>query len=283
MSSGSQSRLNTPVTRLGIIAGSGRLPALLLDHCRHAGVHPFIIALKGQADPALYNGQAHVVLRLGAAGDLFRVLREQYIEDVVMIGAVRKPSLMDLRPDFYAARFLARVGFSALGDNSLLSAIKKQMEREGIRVHGVHKFLPDILMSDGLVGGPPPDTWQMRDIDVGIAASQALGRDDLGQSVIVLNGKVIGEEGPAGTDALIGTHGAPGAILVKTCKPQQDRDIDLPTIGPDTVMACAKKGMAGIALQSGSAFIVDRDNVRDLAERHGLFVVGIRAEGHHAH
>lgn len=270
------------VTRLGIIAGAGRLPALLLEQCDRANIHPHIIALKGQADPALYAGRDHVVLRLGAAGDLFRYLRDKNIQDVVMIGAVKKPSLFDLRPDFYAARFLTRVGFSALGDDTLLTAIRKQMEKEGFTVHGLHRFLPDILMTQGLVGGPPPDTNQLMDIDTGIAASQALGRNDRGQSVIVLNRRVIGEEGPDGTDALIRAHGAPGAILVKTCKPQQDRDIDLPTVGPDTVRLCAEKKMAGIALQSGSAFLVDRDNVAALAEQHGLFVVGVTVKETHA-
>lgn len=263
------------ITRLGIIAGAGRLPALLLDHCDRAGIHPYIIALKGQADPALYQGRDHIVLRLGAAGDLFRFLRAQDIQHVVMIGAVKKPSLFDLRPDFYAARFLARVGFSTLGDDTLLSAIRKQMEKEGFSVHGLHAFLPDILMTRGLIGGPPPDMHQLKDIEAGIAASQAIGRSDQGQSVIVLHGKIIGEEGLEGTDALIQTHGTAGAVLVKTCKPQQDRDLDLPTVGPDTVTLCAAKKMAGIALQSGSAFLVDRDNVTLLAERHGVFVVGI--------
>lgn len=248
---------------------------MLLDHCRRNNIHPFIIALKGQADPALYADADHAVLRLGAAGDLFRTLRENRITDVVMIGAVKKPSLFDLRPDFYAARFLARVGFASLGDDTLLSAIKKQMEHEGITVHGAHRFLPDILMTEGLIGGPPPDTNQLRDIDAGIIASRALGRADKGQCVIIRNGAVIGEEGPDGTDALIAAHGAPGAVLVKTCKPQQDRDIDLPTIGPDTVEGCAVRGMAGIALQVGSAFIVDRDEVRECAERQGIFVLGM--------
>lgn len=282
MPSRPQSRVSEGVTRLGIIAGAGQLPALLLNHCRARNIYPFIIALKGQAEPALYTGVDHVVLRLGAGRDLFRTLREHDISDVVMIGAVTKPSLLDLRPDFYAARFLARVGFSALGDNSLLSAIKIQMEKEGVRVHGLHEFLPDILMTEGLVGGPPPDTNQMKDIDAGIATSQALGRADRGQSVIVLNGRVMGEEGMAGTNALIRAHGTRGAILVKTCKPQQDRAIDLPTIGPDTITLCAAQGMAGIALEAGSAFIIDRDNVAALAERHGLFVVGVSVKETHA-
>lgn len=282
MPSRPQGRLMTGIARLGIIAGAGRLPALLVERCRRDNIHPYIIALKGQADPALCIGLDHTVLRLGAAGDLFRYLRLNDITDVVMIGAVRKPSLLDLRPDLYATRFLAKVGFATLGDNSLLSAIKKQMQREGITVHGVHTFLPDILMTEGLIGGVPPTTAQLGDIDAGINASQSLGRDDRGQSVIVLNGAVIGEEGPEGTDALIDTKGARGAILVKTCKPQQDKDIDLPTIGPETVRHCAAQGMAGIALQAGSAFIVDKETVADLAQQLGLFVIGIQVTDTHA-
>ncbi len=276
MPSRPQSGLGPSPSTLAIIAGAGRLPALLVEQCIRSGITPHIIALKGQAEPGLYKDRAHVVLRLGAAGDMFRYLRENNLHDIVMIGAVKKPSIFDLRPDFYAARFLTRVGFSALGDDSLLTAIRRQMEKEGFTVHGAHRFLPDIMMTEGLIGGPPPDTNQMKDIDIGIAASQTLGSDDRGQSVIVKNGRIIGEEGPDGTDALLRAHGAPGAILVKTCKPQQDRDIDLPTIGPDTVAICAEKEMAGIALQAGSAFIVDRDEVRARAEQDSIFVVGIK-------
>lgn len=277
MPSGTQSCLNTPIQKLGIIAGRGRLPALLLEQCDTQGITPFIIGLKGQTDPALLQGRDHILIRLGAAGDMVRGLKERGVTDMVMIGAVHRPSLLDLRPDWYAAKFLAGVSFSKLGDDGLLKAIRRELEtKEGITIHGIQNFIPDIMMTEGLVGGPAPDAALQADIEIGIAASKALGRADKGQSVIVKDGVVIGEEGPRGTDALIQDKGCPGAILAKTCKPQQDRDMDLPTIGPNTVQACADKGMKGIALEAGAAFLVDRDDVKTLADRLRVFVIGIK-------
>jgi DUF1009 family protein len=281
MPSGPQSRLKHSIKQLGIIAGRGRLPALLLDHCDARGITPFIIGLKGQTDPALLTGRNHILIRLGAAGAMVHGLKERGISDMVMIGAVRRPSLLDLRPDWYAAKFLAGVPFSKLGDDGLLKAIRRELEtREGIVIHGIQDFIDDILMTDGLIGGPAPDAAALQDIQAGIAASQILGRADKGQSVIVKDGRIIGEEGPRGTDALIEDKGCATAILVKTCKPQQDRDMDLPTIGPDTVQACADKGMKGIALESGAAFLVDREDVKKLADQTGVFVTGVKVDRH---
>lgn len=279
MPSGSQGRVSHPIETLGIIAGSGRLPTLLVQRCAELGINPFIIAVKGQTDPALYQGRDHILVRLGAAGEMVKALRARQITDLVMIGAMVKPTLLDLRPDFYAARFLAGVSFSAMGDDGLLKAIRAQLEtREGFIVHGVQRFITDIMMPEGLIGGPAPAGTSLGDIQTGIQASQALGLSDKGQSVLVRGGAVIGEEGPEGTDALIRERGKPGAILVKTCKPQQDRDIDLPTVGPDTLRLCAEKGCIGIALQAGAAFLVDREKVRELADALGVFVIGIKLE-----
>ena len=272
-------RLTDSIQTLGIIAGRGRLPELLVQRCAEQGITPFIIALKGQADPTLYQPYDHCVVRLGAAGEMVRALHSRAIRDIVMIGAVKRPSLLDLRPDFYAARFLSGMPFSAIGDDGLLTAIRRELEiKEGLTVHGIQHFIDDILMPGGLIGGPAPTAAQEKDIAQGVRASQALGRADKGQSVLVQNGIVIGEEGPQGTDALITAKGAPGAIMVKTCKPQQDRDIDLPTIGPDTVRRCAEKGCAGIALQEGAAFLVDRADVKQLADQFGIFVTGIKVD-----
>lgn len=279
MSAGSQSgRLSAPVHKLGIIAGSGRLPELLLESCARRNIEPFIIAIKGQTDPALYAGRDHLPVRLGAAGAMVAGLRARGIRDLVMIGAIRRPGLLDLRPDFYAARFLTKVSFSALGDDGLLRAIRGQLEKDGFCLHGVQDFIDDIVMPEGLIGGPPPGEGALRDIRIGLEASKALGERDKGQSVLVLDGVVIGEEGPAGTNALIAGQGRRGAVLVKSCKPQQDRDIDLPTIGPDTLNVAMRAGLAGIALEAGAGFLVDRDEVAAQAAAHGIFVVGIRGD-----
>ena len=110
--------------------------------------------------------------------------------------------------------------------------------------------------------------------------SQALGRLDIGQSAIVEDGIVLGLEAAEGTDKLIKRCKSykkkpKGGVLVKTCKPQQDKDLDLPTIGPDTVELCAEAGLNGIALHAHHSLLLDIEKVKDLANKHKLFVSGI--------
>jgi DUF1009 family protein len=145
----------------------------------------------------------------------------------------------------------------------------------GFRLHGVHKFLPELLMPEGLVAGALPTQSQQKDIQIGLEASQDLGRQDIGQAVLVKNGKIIGREDKNGTSALIKRHGEEGALLVKTCKPQQDTDLDLPTIGPNTVELCRDKKMAGIIGQAQHTLLVEREQVKSLANEAGLFVMGV--------
>ena len=103
---------------------------------------------------------------------------------------------------------------------------------------------------------------------------------DIGQAAIVESGAVIGVEAVEGTDALIARCAElkkkdKGGVLVKSCKPQQDKDLDLPTIGPETVEACAKAGLNGIAVHAHQSLITDIDAVRRLADQHKMFVIGI--------
>jgi DUF1009 family protein len=110
--------------------------------------------------------------------------------------------------------------------------------------------------------------------------AQTLGDLDVGQAVIIQEGLILGVEGVEGTDELIRRCGAyrrkgRGGILIKTCKPGQDRDLDLPTIGPETVKNCAEAGLHGIVFYAGLTLLIDPQEVADLADRHNIFVVGL--------
>ena len=282
-----QSRLKPDIKKLGIIAGEGALPGLLLDSCDRMGIETFIVAFDRHTPASLYQGRKHILSRPGAAGKIIRVLKDNDIQDIVMIGAVKRPGLSGLRPDLYTVSFLIRSGWKALGDNGLLTAIRTQLEQEGFRLHGLQDFVQDILMSSGPLGTIIPDAQDEADIQKGIEASQALGALDIGQSVIVADGTVLGVEAVEGTNDLIRRcvfykePGSRSGVLVKTCKPQQDRDLDLPTIGPDTIKLCAESGIKGIAVQARQAFLVHADEVCTLADQHGLFVTGIEIHGRH--
>ena len=269
-----------PIVRLGVIAGSGRLPETLLHACDSKGIEPFVVGFEGQTDPSLVQGRNHMWTRLGAAGQVIQTLKAHDIHDLVLIGSMRRPTLGELRPDLKTVEFFARLSVRAIGDNNLLGILRNILEEEGFTLHGIHRFADDLLTPSGVIGHYKPKKDDWIDIKRGLEVSQILGAQDIGQSVIVQEGMVLGVEAAEGTDELIQRckhlrRKGRGGVLVKTCKPQQDRDLDLPTIGPETVQQAASCGLAGIAVQAGQSLLIDSQKVAEIADQHKIFVIGI--------
>lgn len=270
--------------KLGILAGGGHAPRRLLDVLRQAGRAYHLICLQGQADADLGHDQPHDWLPLGAGAQAAQIMREQGVRDIVLIGKVRRPSLFELRPDAFTLQKLLKVGFAMLGDDGLLQAIGKIIEGEGFRLVGIHEIYADFLTPAGQLGRVAPSEQDRADIARGVAVARQLGLADVGQAVVVQQGMVLGVEAIEGTDALIARCGAlkrggGGGVLVKLCKPQQDRRFDLPTIGPDTVAAVQAAGLAGIAIDAGASLLIDRDKAMAMADAAGIFVIGYQESG----
>jgi UDP-2,3-diacylglucosamine hydrolase len=268
--------------RLGILAGAGDLPRRIIEACRAAERDFFVLAFKGEADPAMLADVPHATIRLGAAGEGFRLLHEAGVEDLVLAGGIRRPSVLSLRPDWRAAKFFARIGYRALGDNGLLAAVIEEIEGEGFKVVGVDSILAGDLAPRGIFGRIAPDAQAEADIAHGLVIARTLGALDIGQSVVVQQGLVLGVEAIEGTDALLarcrdlGREG-PGGVLIKIAKPGQERRADLPTIGVRTVQACRAAGLRGIAVAAGSTIVIDRAGIVAAADAAALFVVGVEA------
>ena len=270
--------------KLGIIAGGGELPGEIIKHCQATGRDFFIVALMDQANASDLVDVPHEWVRLGAAGKAIKLLRSHAVEELVLAGSVNRPSLSALRPDLWTAKFFAKTGAAGLGDDGLLSALISALQnREGFKVVGSDDLLPDLIAPEGILGQVSPSADDHHDITVGIQAAQDLGTQDIGQAVVVRERQVIGQEDDQGTDVLISTitqlpNGERTGVLVKTAKPQQERRADLPTIGPETIEGVYGAGLAGIALEAGSAIILDRANVIERADHYGVFVIGVKAE-----
>ncbi len=265
---------------LGIIAGGGSAPRFLIDACRKLGRGFFVVCLKGQADENLGEGLPHEWLPLGAGSKLKALIEQHGIKELVMIGRVRRPSLLEIKPDMLALKILTKIGINALGDDALLRSIGKAMEEEaGVRVIGVQDVFTDLLTPAGTLGRIAPDEDAKKDIARGVTVARKLGELDIGQSVIVQQGMVLGVEAIEGTDALIARsaglkrEGA-GGVLAKIAKPQQDNRYDLPTVGPDTVIAAAKAGLRGIVLEAGRSLLIERERTIALADEAGIFILG---------
>jgi DUF1009 family protein len=266
--------------RLGIIAGDGGLPRRVIEACRAAGRDVFVLALEGAAEPATVRDVPHTWCRLGAAASGIAALRQNGVTELVLVGGIRRPSLAALRPDWRAAKLFARIGYRALGDDGLLSAVVSELEQEGFRVIGPDQVLERTLVPEGPLGTIRPDRQASADIDRGLLVARALGALDVGQAVVVQQGLVLGVEAIEGTDGLLRRcaglrrEGA-GGVLVKVEKPGQERRADRPTIGPHTIALAAEAGLRGIAIEAHATIVLDRDEVILDADRARLFVVGV--------
>ena len=267
-------------TKLGILAGAGELPARLIEVCRDDGRDVFVLAFEGQTDPATVEDVEHAWTRLGQGGSALEVLRVAGVEELVMVGSIERPSFKTLRPDLRTVRFFTKAGAKILGDDGLLSAVVAEIEEEGFRVIGPDDILKDLVAPPGCYGSVEPDEQARRDIEHGIAAAKTLGAMDIGQAVVVQRATVIEAETAEGTDALLRRCaelqcGGSGGVLVKVRKPQQETRVDLPTIGPQTVVGAVAAGLVGIAVEAGGTLIVDRHAVVRKADGAGLFIIGI--------
>lgn len=275
-------QVNFNQSKLGIIAGRGELPRTLIHACEGNGRAYFVLALEDAAEEetVALTGDQYAWIRLGAIGKALDILRKEGVEEIVLAGKVVRPKLSNIRPDLKGARLLAKIGSQLItGDNELLSGIVEFIEEEGFRVSGVDEIVRDLVAPEGLIGSIYPDKKAQSDIAFGAKIARAIGELDIGQAVIVQNSQVLGVEAIEGTDHLI-DRCAPlkledkGGVLVKVKKPQQERRVDLPTIGIETVERIAAAGFGGIAVEAGASLIINRRDVGRRADQLGIFVVG---------
>jgi DUF1009 family protein len=266
---------------LGILAGGGPFPGQVAAAAQAAGRSVFILAFEDFAEPGVVGKFPHAYARVGAAGRILALLRENKVQDLVLVGPVKRPSLLDLRPDFEGTKILARIGRAAFaGDDGLLAAIVRVLAEEGFSVLGAHEIITEALGPRGVLGAVAPDAQALSDIQRGVAIVRALGEVDVGQGCIVQQGIALAVEAVEGTDQMLARAAGlgrpgPGGVLVKLVKPGQDRRTDLPAIGPRTIAAAASAGLRGVAFEAGGTLLTDRAACVAAADAAGLFLFGI--------
>lgn len=266
------------ITPLGIIAGKGDLPKKIIECCRACG-RPFVVlAFRGQTDPSLVEDVPHRWVSLGVIAEPLAYLKDQGVRELVLAGALTRPSLSQMALDSLAVRWLATLGRKAFGDDGLLTGLVGLMEKEGFRILPVQSLLKDLQSLVGPLGSLIPSEESWLDIRRGEEVLRALGPLDVGQALIVEEGVVLSIEGAEGTDRLMERtrelqKTPEGGILVKMTKPHQSRMVDLPTIGIQTIQVAQASGLKGIAVEAGTTLILDRERVAEEADRMGLFVV----------
>ncbi len=275
---------------LGILAGGGQLPGLIIEACRASGRAYYVIAFKDQADPEVVSDSPHTWMRLGAAGQTITILKEHGVKELVFAGAISRPSMSQIYPDMWAARFLAKSGVLALGDDGFLKTLIKTLERNlNFSVVAPESLVPGLLADAQLISSAKPSVQDQNDIKIAVSAALKLGLLDKGQAAIACQGQVLVLEDAKGTDAMLGRvakarsdpqskpelNNLTGGVLAKVAKPQQELRIDLPTIGVQTVNGAAQAGLNGIVIEAGRALIIDKSAVFARADELGLFVLGV--------
>jgi UDP-2,3-diacylglucosamine hydrolase len=273
---------------LAIICGGGTLPFAVADAVTKHGRRVVLFAIRGWADATRVAAYPHYWAAVGQFGTFCRLARREGCRDVVFIGSMMRPAIWQIRPDFKTLRLLPRIfGMFRGGDDHLLKGVAAVFEEHGFRLVGAHAVAPEILMPEGALGHERPNDRDRADIAKGLALLNAASPFDVGQAVVVADARVLAIEAAEGTDRMLariaelrqsGRIASGRGVLVKAAKRNQDRRLDLPSIGPQTVEGAAQAGLAGIAVVAGSTIVAEPAQIGATADRAGLFVLGVREQ-----
>ncbi|MGY6626931.1 MAG: LpxI family protein [Oceanicaulis sp.] len=269
-------------TRLGLIAGGGDLPVHVAEAARAEGRLGAIVALKGFADPARFDGAS--ARGLGELGGTLKDLTDAQCDAVCFAGIVSRPDFSQIKPDFKGMSALPKIiAAAARGDDALLRTVISVFEAEGLAVVGADQIAGGLTAQAGFLGAVRPDDAQCSDALRALYIAAVIGAEDVGQGAVVCNGLVLAVEAQEGTDSMLrrvaelpqtirGVQEKRRGVLAKRPKPGQERRIDLPVIGVSTIEGAARAGLAGIAAPAGGALILGADAVGKAAQDAGLFV-----------
>ncbi len=271
---------------IGLIAGQGRLPFLVADGARRAGLKVICVGLADNADPALaeHTDVFHRV-PLARVGSWIRKLRKYGVTTTIMVGRVAKKRIytpwriLRYLPDWRAVRiWYWRLWGKDKRNDTLLSALAEELASGEIYLENSIMYCKEHLATEGVMTKVQPGLLVKADIEFGWPIVQKLGRLDIGQAIAVKEREIIAVEAIEGTARMIERAGelCPKAnwTLIKAAKPNQDMRFDVPCVGPDTVESLAANGGKCIVLQKDNVVIIDKPQTIELADRLGIAIVG---------
>ncbi len=246
---------------IGLIAGKGQFPLLFARAARARGLGVVAVAIAGETLPALEAEVDSLTwIHLGQLGKLIKAFKSQGVSRAAMCGGVTKPRMFsDVRPDLKALTLIGKLRH--LADDGILRTLATVLAGEGIAILPSHELLPELLASAGAYTkrGPSPD--ERADAEVGWRLAGDLGKLDIGQALVMRGRAVVAVEAMEGTDACIrrgGELAGPGTVVIKRCKPGQDRRFDLPAVGADTIAVMAGVQASCLVIEAGRTLVFDR-------------------------
>jgi UDP-2,3-diacylglucosamine hydrolase len=269
------------MSRVGLIAGNGRFPFLVLHGARSLGREVTVIAVKEEASPEL-EGAARDAgadlhwVSLGHLGTCISILREAGVTEAVMAGQVKHVKIFSgIIPDLTLLSVLTKL--KARNTDALISAVAEVMRGKGIELLDSTAFLAPLLAPEGVLTMRAPDDLEQADFEFGYGMADAIAALDIGQTIAVKDKAVVAVEAMEGTDEVIARAGqlaGPGARVVKVAKPDQDMRFDVPVIGLATIAAMRAAAVSALSIDAGRTLVLDGEAVYAAANDAGMAIVG---------
>jgi DUF1009 family protein len=263
---------------LGLIAGTGDLPKAIASEARAQGYTVFAIALDPLAERSLSSYVDEIEwINVGKFGKIIGTLTKHKIKDAVLAGKVPKSLLYKSKiiPDLRAIKFISSLKDKS--DDSILQAVAKEIEKEGVNLLNILSFSSALLTPEGALTQESPTKDEWKDIAFGWKIAKEIGRLDIGQTVVVKNQAVMAVEAIEGTDEAIrrgGKLAGKGAVVVKVSKPNQDMRFDVPVVGLETLRAMIEVNARVLAAEAKKSIVLNKDKIIEESKKAGITVVG---------
>ena len=273
--------------KLGLIAGNGKFPLLVLDAARAQGYEVVVAAIKEEASPEIEGRGAASVhwLSLGELSKLIETFRREGVGRAIMAGQVKHKQIFSaIRPDWRLAKLL--LSLTTRNTDSLLGAVAKVLAEEGIVLESSTGLLEPLLVKPGVLTRRAPTEQERKNIGYGRAVARLLAQHDIGQAVVIAETACVAVEAMEGTDATIERAGrimgslrgdastlSRALTVVKIAKPNQDMRFDVPVIGVKTIEVMKAAGATCLALDAGKCLLLDGEKIFDAANAAGIAVV----------
>ena len=263
---------------IGLIAGAGTLPVEFVGRARSMGIERIVAqGFAGQTPPEVAEGaDFYQEIGFGQLNKAIRFFKEHGASDIVLLGWVEpKLAISNFKMDFRMLALAAKTRDRRA--DSVLRALINEIAKDGLTVLKTTDYLPHLLLEEGVITRKKPSKAHFVDIALGKKAALAIGGLDIGQTVVVRKHAVVAVEAMEGTDKCVRRSGefGVGGVVVKMAKPEQDRRFDVPCFGPKTIESMVEAKSAVLAVEAGTAFVLEREKTVALADANSIAIVGV--------
>jgi DUF1009 family protein len=264
--------------KLGLIAGNGKFPFLVLEGAKRAGTSVAVAAIREETDPSIEQLADRLTwVGIGQLGKMLRFFKQEGVEKAIMAGQVKHVQIFSgALPDVRMLKMLLRL--PRRNTDALIGAVANELASEGIELIDSTFFLKDQLPQPGTLTKRAPDERERSDVEYGLEIARGIAGMDLGQTIVVRDRACVAIEAMEGTDAVIRRAGdlVRGRLtVVKIAKPDQDMRFDVPVVGVPTIESMKEAGATCLCLTAGKTLMFDRDAMVKLADKHKIAILAV--------